>query len=334
MRSMKFSFGTIPESAEVAVKLSKLAEQLSLDYAWFADQTFYSDVYVMLGLCAVNTNRIGLGVGVTNPYTRHPAMTARAIATVDEISGGRTVLGIGAGNRRELLAPLGVDLGNAAARCRDTAIIVRSLLSGKTVNFENENFKVKGVKLDFKPRPDMPVYLAGRGAKILEAAGEVADGAVIGAFASTKSVRYALDNIKKGLAKKSRSLEEIDIVSWIGIEITDDRKTALERRKPSVAHIVGGANIPTLRAIGLEDGLINKLKEAYMEGGQTKAAKHIPTSLVEEFSIIGTPEECAERIDLLRDAGIKHFAALLGGELEERLGFLKTYAAKIIPKIG
>ena len=74
--------------------------------------------------------------------------------------------------------------------------------------------------------------------------------------------------------------------------------------------------------------------EAYREGGQNKAAKHIPTSLLEEFSIIGTPEECAERMDLPRKAGIKHFAALLPGDLKDRLDFLNTYAAKIIPKIG
>ena len=331
---MRFSFGTIPDSAEAAVKLAQLGEQLSLDYAWFADQTFYSDVYVTLGLCAVNTKKIRLGVGVTNPYTRHPAMTARAIATIDVISGGRAVLGIGAGNRRELLAPLALDLGSAASRCRDTAIIVKGLLSGKAFDYESENFKIKAVKLDLSPRPDVPVYLAGRGGKILEAAGEVADGVIIGAFVSPESLRYALGNVKKGLEKRGRNLNQIDIVSWVGIEVTDDKKAALERRKPSVAHIIGGASIATLRAIGLEDELARTIKKAYDEGGQAKAAKHVPTILVEDFSIVGTPIECAERIDLLRQAGVKQFAALLGGDLEERSHFLKTYAEKIITNVG
>ena len=104
--------------------------------AWIPDQTFYRDPFLVMAHWAQATENIQLMIGVTNPYTRHPAQVARAIATVDEISGGRAHLGIGSGNRRELLLPMGYEQDAAAARTREMLTLVRALLHGETLQHE------------------------------------------------------------------------------------------------------------------------------------------------------------------------------------------------------
>ena len=113
---LRFGFAHVPsEHVDRHVELVQLAEELGFDCAWIPDQTFYRDPYVVLAALARATSTIALGVGVTNPFTRHPAMTARAIASVEELAPGRVALGVGAGNVRELLAPLGLPSSDGCA---------------------------------------------------------------------------------------------------------------------------------------------------------------------------------------------------------------------------
>ena len=128
---MRFGFGTVPAGPpHETVALVQFAERLGFDVAWMPDQTFYRDPFLTLAACAQGTRTITLGVGVTNPYTRHPAMIARAAATLSELCQGRFVLGIGAGNRKELIDLLGLPSDRAGARCRETALTVKRLLAG------------------------------------------------------------------------------------------------------------------------------------------------------------------------------------------------------------
>lgn len=164
------------------------------------DQTFHRDVFAVLTACAAGTRKINLGIGVTNPFTRHPVLIARAAATVDEISGGRLTLGISAGNRRELLRPLGFEQERTALRCREAVVVIKALLRGDRVTHVSDTLTVREVALDFRARPEMPVYLAGRGPQVLKAAGEVADGVIVGALSSLAGLRYALGQITSGAA--------------------------------------------------------------------------------------------------------------------------------------
>src|SRR6266545_800266 len=128
---LTFGFAHVPaEHYRRHVELVLEAERLGFDYAWIPDQTFYRDPYVVLTALALTTDRIRLGLGVTNPYTRHPAMAGRAIASIAECAPGRVLLGVGAGNVRELLQPLGLDLDSPAARCREMVELVRHELDG------------------------------------------------------------------------------------------------------------------------------------------------------------------------------------------------------------
>src|SRR3990167_5632858 len=140
-------------------ELAALAEDTGYDDFWLADERFFREVYACLTLCALRTRRIRLGPGVTDPYSRHPALTAMAIATLDEISNRRAVLGIGAGvsGFREL----GVDASRSAVAIREAVELIRRLLAGETVTVKGREISFTDGRLDFAPpRPDLPIYVA------------------------------------------------------------------------------------------------------------------------------------------------------------------------------
>ena len=143
---MRFGFGFVPtQPLAEGLRVVQWGEQLGYEMAWIPDQTFYRDPFLVMAHWAQATENIQLMIGVTNPYTRHPAQVARAIATVDEISGGRAHLGIGSGNRRELLLPMGYEQDAAAARTREMLTLVRALLHGETLQHESAYRNGQGI---------------------------------------------------------------------------------------------------------------------------------------------------------------------------------------------
>src|SRR5918999_3272924 len=162
--ALAFGFAHVPsEHWSRHVELVREAERLGFDYAWIPDQTFYRDPYVILTALALSTERIRLGVGVTNPYTRHPAMAGRAIASVSELAAGRVSLGVGAGNVRELLSPLGLAFDRPAARCREMVELVKRTLEPSTngTGYVGDVYRMEGASLEFAVDEPIPVYLAG-----------------------------------------------------------------------------------------------------------------------------------------------------------------------------
>lgn len=331
---MKFGFGHVPsQDYRDHVRLVQLAEELGFDYAWIADQTFHRDPVPVIAAAALATRRIQLAIGVANPFTRHPAMLARAAATLDEMAEGRFSLGIGAGNRKELLKPLGLDDGDAALRCREMVEMVRALLAGGPVTYHGKYFEADGVKLDFSARRSLQIYIAGRGPKVLEAAGAVADGAVVGGLCTPPGIGYAMDHIKRGAHKSGRAVGEI--VSWVTCYLTEDRSAATRNLLPVVAHIIGGAPMATLHATGLPDALTEKIKSVYQDQGIAAAAQLVTDQCIDAFTIVGDAEECARRIAELEASGVTQFAFLLPpGDVDQHRDRLKAFAESVMPQVA
>src|SRR5262249_33738500 len=184
---MRFGFSHRPiHPFQRSIELYQYAEELGFDYAWVPDQQYFADPFACLAAAALSTRRITLGLAVTNPYTRHPALIARGIGVVDDLAGGRMILGLGAANRQQRLQPRGFPTPRTAARARETIGIVRKLLAGERVVHETRNYTLSGIQLNYRPRADIPIYLASRSPRVLELAGEAADGVLIeGLFTST-----------------------------------------------------------------------------------------------------------------------------------------------------
>ena len=331
---MRFGFGFVPtQPLSEGLRVVQWGEQLGYEMAWIPDQTFFRDPFLVMAHWAQATENIQLMIGVTNPYTRHPAQVARAIATVDEISGGRAHLGIGSGNRRELLLPMGFEQDAAAARTREMLTLVRALLHGETLQHESAYVTAKGLQLSWQPaNPAVPIYIAARGARMLEVAGELADGAAIGALVSEAGLDYAFAALERGAARSSRNLSDIEIVSWVTCRVVDDEEAAHERLKPSVAHIIGGAPLSLLRAIGMEEGTIDALKRAYAQGGPAGAAPLVTRREIDMLTIVGSAERVRETCARLAARGVGQIGILLtGADAGSNCRVLERIARDVMP---
>ena len=160
------------------VELAIAAEAQGFASVWFAENPLERGALPALAACAAATSRLELGIGVWNPFLRHPAQIAMDAAGLDELSGGRLTLGIGSGLANPIRR-LGIDNARTLAALEDTFAIVRGLLAGEAVTYKGAAFSVDNAKLSWKPARHLPILMAARGKRALALAGDVADGLMI-----------------------------------------------------------------------------------------------------------------------------------------------------------
>jgi 5,10-methylenetetrahydromethanopterin reductase len=287
-------------------------EALGYTDVWVPDERLLRNVYVSLATIASATTRIGLGPAVTNPYTRHPAHTAAAIATIDELSGGRATLAFGAGGG---LDAYGIKRANPVQTLREAVQISQLLTRGETASYQGEVFSLGATQLDFTPVRPVPVYLAARGPKILQLAGEVADGAILGGFAQPDGLRYAMDMVDRGIERAGRDPGDVDVMSWLYVSVDDDPAAA----RTAVSKMVLASLVtsrPILDRIGIElpSALRDRLDAQgwrYPRETPEEAAALLPDHIVDAFALHGTPAQVRKRLDVIRDCGIDHVAFVL-----------------------
>src|SRR5579871_3843013 len=226
-------FGVIYQSfdpPEVYLDYVRFIERAGFGYLWVCDSSLHArDVFGYLTLAAVNTTRIRLGVSVHQPYTRHPAINVNAMATINEISGGRAIMAVGTGDRPQLelgFKPAPVQL------VREMIEVSRKLIRGESVTFRNEVFALDNARIRCNTPTELPIYVACSGPKMLQLAGEAADGVLMLCGASTDTIAYALSQVQNGLSRSGRQRSEIDI-AWGAAAVIDD-DTAFARDQTRV----------------------------------------------------------------------------------------------------
>lgn len=321
-------------------ELATIARAVDADPAYdnlfVADERLYRNPYAQLAVVARETDSVGIGTGVTNPYTRHPAITAAAIATVDELSGGRAFLGLGAGSPM-VLDPLGIPQLAPIGAVREATEAIRRLQDGESVTLEREAFSMHDASLDFAPRRRVPVYVAGRGPQILTLAGHVGDGAIAGAgLASVAGMAYAMEHIRRGAEIAGREPDGIDVVCWAFLSIAHDRGAALDAVAEIVVRIVQAVPLPTLEAIGIPTQDAERVKAAG-DAGQLSAGalrQLLSREVAAQFSIVGTPEECRAHVGRLLDAGVSHVAVLpFSNDAGGTLDTLEAFSGEVITEV-
>lgn len=326
---MRIGFGAIPDgSVDATVELVKLGERLGYDSAWVPDQTFHRDPFVMLARCAVATSRIRLVLGVTSPFTRHPIQVARSIATVAELAPGRVTLGYGVGNVRQLVSRLGGSSRGASTCMVEAVEVTRRALAGETVTLAGEHFTVDGVALEMNGPADVPIHVAGRGPRMLELAGSVADGVIIGSLVSPQAIEWALGRVDRGIDARSGEIgDRPELVSWASAFIEggpDDPDVAL---RPMVAHVVAGAPSAVLEGLGIAHREVQALRKALERGDEGAAVAAVTPPMLNTFALVGTPDEVESTIQHLSNRGFSELGVLLQQpSFSERVGFLRRFA--------
>jgi 5,10-methylenetetrahydromethanopterin reductase len=328
---MRFGFIHLPLEPRRSITMIQEAERLAFDTAWVPDQNFHPDAFALLGAAALQTERVRLGLGVTNPFTMHPVITARGAGTVQELSNGRFVLGYGTGNRREYLTPLGHEFTRAPERCGEGIRIMRALLAGEEVRHRSELFVADGVKLKFLARPT-PLYVSGIGPRILRVAGAVADGVIIN-FATPRALEWALGEVRAGAVDARRMLDGLPVVAWVICLVTPDKQVAYDGIRPFIAHTAAPTNESVLRAVGVPADVIAPLKRAYQEEGPKVASRYVSNAMCDIWAVIGEPDEVAERVRQLGESHVTEVALLpWARDVGEVLETARRFSADVMPK--
>ncbi|WP_051579667.1 LLM class flavin-dependent oxidoreductase [Pseudonocardia acaciae] len=275
------------------VATAAAAERLGYDSVWVNDDRLQKDLFGVLAAMAGATSTVRLGPGVTNPYSRHPALLAAAIATLDELSGGRAVLGLGAGGTNH--RALGIERRAPATALREAITVVRGLLAGDEVTLDGTVVSARHARLDFTPaRASVPIYVGARGPKMLRTAGELADGVIIGNLASPAGWRRALAHVQAGCVGPAPAL-----TAWVACAVDPDGAAARDAVRPMVA-----TSLVTSRAVLPELGITAPsafVRAMDRHGWSTErdavraAGADLPAETIAEFAIAGTPAECRER---------------------------------------
>jgi 5,10-methylenetetrahydromethanopterin reductase len=312
----------------------KLAEASGYDTVWLADERFYREVYSCLTYFALNTTRVKMGPCVTDPYARHPALTAMAIATLDEISNQRAILAMGAGISG--FAELGVERKKPARAIREAIELIRLLLRGETVTYEGEVIQFNEGKLSFAPvRPEIPVYVASNGPLGQRMAGAVADGAIMEACGNVDEVRALRAVLDEGAKQAGRDPKSVKLVARLNTCIAADGQAARDTLRPTVARLLGAGRMKFLtaerQALSLPPELMASVAGAAYAAGVAPylpLLPHVTDRHVNSFTLAGDVAEVTARVVELRKAGVDRVIAMpfaaQGGTIEDTIAKFGT----------
>jgi len=291
------------ESGEELAGYGRVAEDLGYDSLWVTERYGHEETFGLLGYLAAATTRIRLGVGVVNPYGRHPTLTAMAAATLDRLSGGRFVLGLGRSERDVVEGVLGTSWEASRERLGDTTRHVRTLLAGERIARADGGTK----KLAILPvQSPLPIHLAAIGSRALRLAGEVADGVVLNAYVPPAYVPWAIGEIRAGALAAGRDPSRIEIGCMLVVRLTDDLGALRPTLKPRVARLLAETHTgETLaRTGGFDPGVPAAVRTALAAGDTDRAASFVTDAMIDAFYVAGSAERCRERIAEFRDAGV------------------------------
>jgi 5,10-methylenetetrahydromethanopterin reductase len=281
---------------------SMQAEKRGFDYVWITDHFNNRNVYVSLALVAAYTDKIKFGPGVTNPYLVHPAITAQAVSSLNEIAPGRVVCGLGAGDKTTLKM-LNVAMSKPLSTIREAVKIIRRLSSGEKVTLDGDVFKISGAQFLFKPSAPVPIFIGAQGPKMLALAAEIGDGVLINA-SHPSDVERAVKYVRDGIAKAGKSLEELTISAYTSFSIADSIEKAVKAVIPVVAYIVAGCPEAVLERHGLNPEDASRIREAIVQADWKGAFSKVTNDMIEAFSICGTPETVVEKVSQLVRTGV------------------------------
>lgn len=309
------------------------AERLGVDSVWVPEAWGY-DALTPLAFLAARTNRIRLGSAILQLGSRSPALLAMSALSLQELSRGRFVLGLGVSGPQVIEGWHGVSFSHPLARTRETIEIVRAATRGERVSYQGQIYKLPLPGSDGRslrasvPPAEVPIYLASLGPANLALTGEVADG-WIGTSFVPEAAEVFLGPIRRGAEAVGRDLDELDLTVAVGLEITEDVDEAARRHARGYAFTFGAMGSKDQNfyndAFGRQGfgEVAAEVQRLWLSGEREAAAERIPSEIGFKTNLVGTPEMITQRLRLYRDAGITTLrVGLPAGALDYRLDSL------------
>ncbi|HVC50897.1 MAG TPA: LLM class flavin-dependent oxidoreductase [Stellaceae bacterium] len=303
MAPLGIAFSGGPTPAEIA-GLIGLAEACGYDSAWVAEG-HGGDQFAILAAAAVQTSRIRLGTGITSVFVRTAPTIAMAAATVDDLSGGRFVLGVGSSHKVQVEGEHGVPYAKPLTRTRETVVAIRALLRDGRVDFAGETLRIGNFDLWFNPvRPPPPIYVSAVFPKMVALCGEIADGIIL-TRSTVDTAAIVRRQLAEGAAKAGRDPAAVAVVTLLPTVVADSKSAALAALRPGLAFYAGF--FPRYNRLMAEHGFPEEaaaIAAAWARGDREAAERATSDALIDATSLAGTPAQCRERLDAYRDSGI------------------------------
>jgi len=315
-------------SVKQVVKYCKLAESKDIDFAWITNHYNNRHCYPTLAAIAQATDTIKMGPGIMNTFTDTPASIASFMCTLNEISDGRAVLGIGPGDL-STLPKIAIKPAKPVSRLREGVEQIRALCTGDEVkandamNFFNyDGAKLTGVELPGKK--GIPVYIGAQGPKMLELAGEIGEGALINA-SNPKDFAAAVPIIKAACDKAGK--KKFDVGAYTAMSIDRDEKKARKAAKIVSAFIAAGSPPMLLDRHGLDKANVAKIKDALSHFDFRAVGGLVTDDIIDAFTIAGTPDVVKQKCDQLTESGVTQiiFGSPLGPDMTTSIRLLGKY---------
>ena len=335
---MKFDIGILAsQPLPVIVRQVQLAESLGFDTAWITDTHLVCrELWVTLTACATATSRIRLGPGITVPHTRHISVTASAIATLHELAPGRLVLGVGTGGSASETMGLSVARTARVATLESMAHALKHLLRGESIRLDTGT----DARLAWLPQPvDIPLYLAGSGPRMLDAAGRLGDGAIMYSGVAPWLLEAALACVRAGAQAAGRAPADVDIAIWAPTSVASDRALARDHVRGRVASALRHA-FP-VKWSPEDQAVIDQVRAAYDSYQHaTATSKHrllITDRFVDLMALAGTPDDVREQVQRVVGVGGVNRIILLpqvpGQDFVQREQVLRLFADEVMARL-
>jgi probable F420-dependent oxidoreductase len=282
----------------------RLADELGYESAWVAEG-HGGDQFAILAACAATTRRIKLGTSISSVFVRSATTIGMAAATLDQLSGGRFILGLGSSHKVQVEPEHGVPFVQPTQRLRETVEVVRGLVRDGTVSYAGKAVAIERFELWFTPlRREIPIYISALFPTMLQIGGEIADGVLL-TWPTTASGRRAVEHVAIGARRAGRAPADVDVASLIPCFVARDQRQAFDGMRSAAAFYAGF--FPRYNRLLAEAGFaeaVARVKEAFDAGDRAEAERRVPDELLAAISAAGTPEQCRAKVEAYRGSGI------------------------------
>jgi 5,10-methylenetetrahydromethanopterin reductase len=289
-------------SIREGMELAQYAEAKGFAAVWQAESRLVREATVPMASFLAVTERITVGSGVVNNWTRNPALLASTFATLDDLAPGRVILGIGAW-WDPLARKVGIDRRRPLTAMRETVEAVRALLHDESVTYHGDFVHLDGVELDYvhqtrQPKP-VPIYIGATGMQMMELTGEIADGVVLNYLVSPAYNDSALEHLAAGAARAGRTVDDLDRPQLVVCSLDDDRDRALDSARLLVTQYLG-QQPHIMRASGVPESLLDEIGQVLTWPATHEqvvvASKLVPDEVVQMITAAGTIDECRAKV--------------------------------------
>ena len=313
---MRFSFVTLPDyPLQESVEHIKVADELGFYGCYAADETWHKDLYVLFAAAASATSQIRMGPSLAPIALREPTLVAQAVATLDELTGGRAECVISIGNF-SLLAQYGMDWTGmkTVSRVKEAHQVMRTFLDEGALTFDGEFYNYAGLFTFARPvQEHLPVMIGAlRGPRSFQVAGEVSDGTHAFAQYSQEACDYMVEHVRIGAERAGRNWQDLDIAVWNVFAIGPDSAKAKTAAQTIGAFYIPAMAVEQLERHGLSQADVQPILDAFGDGDVQGAIDAMTPDIAERLSVAGTPEEIVDKIKTdIEPSGVNHFIACI-----------------------